>query len=251
MGIVVRKVAEIEWLTPPPGFFHKSFSALSLRRGGVSPPPYDTLNLGRSAGDFLDRVDENESRLARAIGLPGEPARAYLAHGDRCAVVERPGVYRGVDGLATSVRGLPLWLTVADCYAVFVEAGNWIGLLHCGWRGTAAGAVGVLARLLALRSGTPTSGMRAWIGPGIGSCCYPVGDDVAARFASEWITRRHGVAHLDLGGAIEMDLLAAGVVSGSLERSRLCTSCNPAILFSYRRDGPRSGRMAAVIWLPD
>lgn len=250
MGEIRRLRDAIGWIEPPAGWFRNALAALSLRHGGVSPPPFEGLNLGRSTGDDLDRVSRNELLLARALGLPGDPARAFLAHGASSAVVEGPGIVRGVDGLATRKRGLPLWLTVADCYPVYIESGDWIGLLHCGWKGTLAGAAEGLISLLEKRSATPRRAMRAWIGPGIGACCYPVGDEVACRFDSTRIDRRDGRSHLDLGAAVEADLIGAGLPGQSVDRSRLCTSCNPEIFFSYRRDGARSGRMAAVIWLP-
>lgn len=250
MGEIRRGRGEIAWLEPPANWFRNAICAISLRYGGVSPSPYATLNLGRSAGDAPEHVAANEERLRAAIAMPGDPARAFLAHGAECAVVQAPGIVRGVDGLATGAGALPLWLTVADCHPVFLEAGDWVGLLHCGWKGTAAGAIGVLVRLLEERAGAPAREMRAWIGPGIGRCCYPVGEEVAARFPPDCVERRAGRTRLDLGKAVRDGLIGAGLRPEWCDRSEICTSCNPESLFSYRRDGSRSGRMAAVIWLP-
>ena len=246
----IRFVSEIGWIAAPAGHLSTAQAVLSLRQGGVSPSPYASLNLGRSAGDDIEHVAENEARLARALGLPGEPARARLAHSTDVRIVDSAGVYGPYDGLLTCRRGLPLWLTVADCLPVFLasETGEWIGLLHCGWRGTASGCIASMIRRMVEASGKPASTIRAWLGPGIGPSCYPVGPDVAARFPAESVTRAEGGTHLDLGRAAEILLRDAGLLPASILRSALCTSCRPDLFFSYRRDGIRSGRMAAVVW---
>jgi len=238
----------VRWILPPDGWPREVHASLSLRSGGVSPHPFDTLNLGRSAGDDLDRVSENEAIWSRARGLPGPPARAKLAHGVDLLRIDRPGVYAPYDSLMTDRPGLPLWLTVADCYPVFLTGGAWVAVVHCGWRGAAAGAAGIAAREVASSSGLSLEAIHAWIGPGIGACCYPVGEDVAARFPRERVSPRGERLHLELGGAIEDDLRHNGLRPEWIARTQLCTSCRPDLFFSYRRDGPRSGRMAAVIW---
>ncbi len=249
MGHGFGSDGEIRWVAAPPGLLGAARAVLSLRSGGVSERPFGTLNLGHSAGDDLARVGENERRLAAALQLPGPPARARLEHGTRCIHVDAPGTYAPCDGLLTATSGLPLWLTVADCVPVFLTAGSdWIGLLHCGWRGTAAGAVQVMVDALAAASGVPPAGQSAWVGPGIGGCCYPVGADVAARFPREALSDVEGRIHLDLPFAITRALAAAGLARGNVDSAGLCTSCRGDLFFSYRRDGARSGRMAAVMW---
>lgn len=238
----------LRWIGPPHGWPSEVHAAVSLRTGGVSLPPFESLNMGHSAGDDLERVAENQQIWSRAIGLPGPPARAKLAHGCDVARVEAPGVYGSIDALITGRPGLPLWLTVADCVPVFLAAGNWIGLAHCGWRGTAEGAARNMARALAAASGIPAADAWGWIGPGIGACCYPVGEEVAARFTEDHLHRQNGRIHLDLVGAIAADLQGAGLRAERILRTSICTACHPEIFFSYRRDGARSGRMAAVIW---
>jgi hypothetical protein len=239
---------DVCWIGPAEGRLGEAHASLSLRSGGVSGPPFDTLNLGRSAGDDLVHVGENERIWVEARGLPGPPARLKLAHGVETIRVDRAGTYAPYDAILTGRRGLPLWLTVADCYPVFLAAGEWIALVHCGWRGAAGGAARLTARALADASGSPASEIRVWIGPGVGPCCYPVGEEVASQFSAGRVRTVAGRRHLDLGGAIADDLLGAGLDAERIDRSPLCTSCNPDLFFSYRRDGARSGRMAAVIW---
>ena len=239
----------IGWVRPPEGHLGDAHALLSTRTGGVSAPPFADLNLGRSAGDALESVTENETRLARAAGLAGPPARARLAHGTGVRIVDMPGIYGPTDGLLTSRERLPLWLTVADCLPVFLAgAEGWIGLLHCGWRGAAAGCVGSIVNEMVEASGRPASTIRAWIGPGIGASCYPVGPEVPGLFPQEAVDHAGGIPHLDLPRVAEIQLREAGLPDDSIARSGLCTSCRPDLFFSFRRDGPRSGRMAAVIW---
>ena len=114
----------IRCLAPPVGWLGGASALLSLRDGGISPPPFDTLNLGRSVGDAPELVSENENRLASCFGLPGSPARARLEHGTRCMRVTQPGTYGPLDALLTNLRNLPLWLTVADCLPVYLVADN-------------------------------------------------------------------------------------------------------------------------------
>ena len=224
------------------------YFALSLRSGGSSDHPFRSLNLGRSAGDDIERVEENERLWQIARGLPGPPARARLDHGTRSTRVDRPGVYGPFDALLTREFALPLWVTVADCYPVFLVAGDWIALLHCGWKGAAAGAIACTVEELSRASGVEPRRQLASVGPGIGPCCYPVGADVAARFPKQVVVEAPPVLRLDLGLAIHRGLWAAGLREERTDRSQLCTACRSDLFFSYRRDGARSGRMAAVIW---
>jgi YfiH family protein len=177
-------------------------------------------------------------------------AKAKLEHGVGWTTVESPGTYASHDALLTRVAGLPLWLTVADCLPVAFSAGAWVGLAHCGWRGTAGGLAAIVAVEIGARAATGIADVRAWIGAGIGECCYEVGPDVAARFPAETIHAAGDSMRLNLSRAVQISLMEAGVPAASIHASELCTACRADLFFSYRRDGPRSGRMAAVVWKP-
>jgi polyphenol oxidase len=248
MGYEFGSYGEIGWIGPAKGWFDETSAAVSLRAGGVSLPPFESLNLGRMSGDDPARVAENEGRWASARGIPTPYAKARLVHGTQCITVAASGIFDSCDGLLTDRSGLPLWITVADCVPLFVQAGAWIGLLHCGWRGTADGGCGRLVAALASASSLPGRNQRAWIGPGVGACCYPVGPQVAERFPPEVLRTEGGESRLDLAAAVCSDLLLAGLPARAVDSCGLCTSCRPDLFFSYRRDGARSGRMAAVVW---
>jgi YfiH family protein len=217
--------------------------AFSTRRGGVSEGPYESLNLGILTDDDRARVDENRALLAAEIGLERERvAMGWQVHGT--AIREWEGPPRAgeeldkVDGHATGVRALGLLVLVADCLPVALIGSGRAAMLHCGWRPLAGG---IVERALASFDEPPA----AAIGPGIGRCCYEVGDEVRARFAD-----LDGVAEgrmLDLRLVARRKLEAAGVTR--IEDVDLCTSCRPDLFFSHRRDGGVTGRQAGVAWL--
>jgi YfiH family protein len=138
----------------------------------------------------------------------------------------------------TSVGELGLMVLVADCVPVALVGHGCAAMLHCGWRPLADGLV---ERALGRFEEPPA----AAIGPGIGACCYEVGEEVLERFAD-----LEGVADgrmLDLAAVVRRKLEARGVTR--IEHVDLCTSCNPELFFSHRRDNGVTGRQAGIAWL--
>ncbi|MEZ4648772.1 MAG: polyphenol oxidase family protein [Candidatus Eisenbacteria bacterium] len=256
----------IRFTTSPDGHLEGCRAYVTQRTGGVSPPPFASLNLGTKVGDDPLHVRQNETRILEQLGVTA-PARASLVHGIHTAVVTGPGVVPETDALVTNVPGLPLALTVADCYPVAVSFGSWRGLAHCGWRGVAGGIVEELLRVLRLHAEGPA---RVWIGPGIGVCCYEVGTEVAVVFPhSVRLVAAHGASgevgagaadvgggvgvsaegggvHLDLAAEIARRLENAGVPRDGIVTSGICTACNTDVFFSHRAEGP-TGRMSAYL----
>jgi YfiH family protein len=141
-----------------------------------------------------------------------------------------------VDGHATSTMALSPLVLVADCLPVALSGPGGVAMLHCGWRGLAAGIIA--SGVFEVRADT------AAIGPGIGPCCFEVGEEVLARFEH----LGDGIAEgrmLDLPEVVERQLAAAGVAD--VERAGVCTSCEPELFFSHRRDQGETGRQAGVI----
>ena len=224
--------------------------AFSTRLGGVSEGPFESLNLGILTGDDPECVLENRSRLCRHAGAdPEQATMLWQRHGAR---VVRAKADRGVmtagfdhppgDALWTDERGLALMLITADCLPVAVARANGrepaLAVLHVGWRGLLEGVV--TAATKALGDGR----LVAAIGPGIGACCYQVGEEVAepfrSRFGAEVLVGRK----LDLYAATEKALVSAGCTA--VERVEMCTSCHPELFFSHRRDGPATGRQGVI-----
>jgi YfiH family protein len=223
--------------------------AFSTRNGGVSDGPYESLNLGILTDDDQQRVAENRRLLADDLGLdPAAVAMGWQVHGadildwDSAPAdggFARPGAeLTKVDGHATEVPGLGLLVLVADCLPVALIAPGRAAMLHCGWRGLAGG---IVERALESFDEPPA----AAIGPGIGRCCYEVGEEVLAEFAGF-----EGVADgrmLDLRAVARRKLEAAGV--SRIEDVDLCTSCRGDLFFSHRRDDGVTGRQGGIAWL--
>jgi YfiH family protein len=214
----------------------------TTRRGGVSEGPFASLNLGRRTGDEGARVEENRERLGKIAGPGwGRFARAIQVHGTRVRRVnDVPGAddpWEEADGHATALRDVPALVFVADCLPIALAARNGVAIVHAGWRGLADGIVA--EGLAALDADGP---IRAAIGPGIGPCCYEVGDEVRERFPAE---AAHG-RNLDLKLAARRALEAAGVQE--IHDAGLCTACDAERFFSHRRDQGTTGRQAGVVW---
>jgi YfiH family protein len=218
----------------------------TTRVGGVSEGPYASLNLGRKSGDEVERVDENRRIMCSAIGADLEKlALNYQVHSAR--VLQAAPAMRGehADGLWTDDQGLPILAMSADCLPiVLVRAGASepaVAVLHAGWRGLLEGIAAAGAQ--ALGGGTLT----AAIGPGIGPCCYEVGEEVAApfreRFGDDVVRDRR----LDLWTSAEHALRAAGVER--VDRFDRCTACEPETFFSHRRDAGRTGRQGVIAYV--
>ncbi len=238
---------------------------MTTRQGGVSAGPFATLNLSRGVPDEPAAVDENRRRVLRALGLEADRlVGAEQTHGDGVAVVGRSDGGRGVapgrppvpgvDALVTAELGLFLFVQVADCFplALFDADRRVVGLAHCGWRGTLAGLPGKLVRTMAEVFGCSPADLQAVIGPGIGPCCYEVGQDVVAQAmarlpAPEAATHsRAGRTFLDLPAAIIQQLGAAGVPVSRVSNCGLCTACNTGTFYSHRAEGGLTGRFWAI-----
>jgi polyphenol oxidase len=214
----------------------------STREGGVSEGPYRSLNLGILTDDEPDRVRENRRLLAGRAGVdPASMAMGRQVHGTQIAEWAGPSQapLREVDGHVTSTPGLGLLVLAADCLPVALAAPGRVGMVHCGWRGLADGILERAAAALDAPS-------AAAIGPGIGACCYEVGDEVAERFAAVPGALRGRM--LDLRAAAEAALRAAGVEQ--VDHVDLCTSCRSDLFFSHRRDRGVTGRQCGLAWIP-
>ena len=214
--------------------------AFSSRLGGVSEGRYASLNLGLRTDDEPDRVEENRRLLCAEVGADLERlALNRQVHGTLVRRAQPGDRSEHADGLWTDEPGLPMLAMSADCLPIALarrETGARsaaLAVLHAGWRGLADGVVA---------SGVEAVGGRvaAVIGPGIGPCCYEVGPEVAARFDGDLFEDRR----LDLWAGAERALRAAGVEE--VERTDICTSCNPDLYFSHRRDRGDTGRQGVI-----
>jgi YfiH family protein len=206
----------------------------TTRRGGVSEGPYASLNLGLWTNDDPERVRDNRE-LVRGLAGADRLAQGHQVHGNR-VVVDSDGV-EDADGQVTTRRGVAAVALVADCLPVALVAPEAVAMLHAGWRGLAGG---VLEEGVAALRAAGAERVEAAIGPGIGPCCYEVGDEVRAALATSGST-------VDLKAIARARLEAAGVAE--VHDCGLCTACDPIRFFSHRRDGGVTGRQAGLAWL--
>ena len=246
------QILKPEWPAPP-----GVRAAFALRSGGVSAPPFDSLNLGAHVGDEAEAVAENRRRLRTQLRLPEEPAWMEQVHGidvlDLDALAHG-GAARGVvsaDAALTRRAGRICTVQVADCLPVLLAArdGSAVAAAHAGWRGLAGGVLEATVQALAVEPGQ----LIGWLGPGIGAAHFEVGEDVrrafvthdAAAAAAAFTSNQRGRWQCNLAALARARLAALGVAA--VFGGEWCTYADAARFFSYRRDG-RCGRMAALIW---
>jgi hypothetical protein len=244
-----------------PGPFHAVFTT---RVGGESAGPYASLNLDGRSDDDPQIVQKNLSRLEHILnagtgcgyrlvspmqvhGLRVVGAAEYVAGSERDGIHGRGGA--PCDGLTLHPeidRGLAPLLLFADCLPVLLVGEVDVAVVHGGWRGILGGIVHEGARAM---TGPPG---LAFIGPSIGPCCFSVAADVAnafaGRFGPQVVAGSPGSLRVDLWAAAERSLAELSVGPSQIVNPRLCTACNRDLFYSYRADGPVTGRQGCVAW---
>jgi polyphenol oxidase len=239
-----------------------SIMAFSVRTGGCSPPPFESLNFSVSQGDALENVQCNYTTLAKCLGIEADRiVTCRQVHEDSVEVIDAlPQIPPRADAIITSSPGIYPAIKTADCLPILLldPIRRVAGAIHSGWRGTVLRITRKVVRIMKSRYGTNPTDLVAGLGPAIGPCCYEVDEVVLKPFhqgfpqAEQFIIRsKSGVRskesfRLDLVGANRFELIQEGVPSTNIHSTELCTSCNSALFFSYRRDGVKSGRHLAL-----
>lgn len=220
----------------------------STREGGFSEGAFESLNLGLLTGDDREVVIRNRRRLASTAEVdPHDVAMGWQVHGTdlhewderdpNTAFLDPQGGHLKVDGHITRNPELALLVLVADCLPVAIAGGGSVAMIHCGWRGLAGGLIRKAAERMQAEG--------AAVGPGIGQCCYEVGQEVLDAFVGyEEIAAGR---MLNLRAIAEQQLRAAGIQQ--VEHVDYCTSCHPELFFSHRRDNGVTGRQGGMAWL--
>ena len=250
-----------QWPAPP-----QVQAVCTTRHGGVSHPPYDSMNLGLHVGDAPDDVQANRAQLRERLGA--RPVFLDQVHGTSTVYVghETPDACRA-DGALTRETDLACTVMVADCLPILLcdRQGLQVAALHAGWRGLAGmGGVGIVEQglqrfrqLAPVKPGDEAIELIAWLGPCIGPHAFEVGDEVRAAFADGdaqacgyFVAGAPGKWWADLAGLARLRLRRQGVeaVYGNDGTMEWCTVNQRSRFFSHRRDGV-SGRMAACIWI--
>ena len=241
--------------------------AVSTRHGGVSVPPYDSMNLALHVGDDASDVVENRRRFLGLLGLDSDRLTTpEQIHGDNIVRVGEAEAGRGrlsyadaipeTDALMTDVPGIPLMLCFADCTPIllFDPVHRAAAIAHGGWKGTVRSIAAKTVRAMGDAYGTRPEDCFAGIGPAIGPCCYEVGGEVAdefrkafPQFAEFFLLEEKGKIRLDLWQANRLQLEDAGILPEHIDVAGVCTSCHARTFYSYRAEGPTIGRIAAVM----
>jgi polyphenol oxidase len=269
-----RALARLGWLV----------HAFSTRPGGESVlAGKRVLNLGFTEWDERTRVQSNREKFMAAVGAKQMPLVALRQiHSDVLHLVAAvPEAALQGDALATRTQGLLLGVQTADCVPILLADTRHraVAAIHAGWRGTLARIAAKTLGRMRMEFGTKPRDIIAALGPAIGRCCYEVGPEVAQAFAMQfpkaaewfdgpfaqlasgeeplnlpWMTMMppgHTPlplrVNLDLHAANRWQLLDAGVPAAQIAVSELCTACRTDLLFSYRREGAKTGRLMAVI----
>lgn len=191
------------------------------------------------AADGDQKGDSARVSVSDELGIPSQWATVTQVHGDRVLRVDRPGVAGKADGLWTDRPELPVAVLTADCFGVVLVAPGAVGVAHAGWRGVRSSVPSLLHDEMSAAGHAPD---RAYVGPGIGACCFEVGPEVAEEFPGGLRETTWGTESVDL----------VSVIDRQLDRTEVfhlggCTM-HESLWFSHRRDATRQ-RMAAIGWL--
>jgi len=225
----------------------------TTRAGGVSPPPFDTFNLGDHVGDDPAAVAANRARLAAAIGLPGDRVVwMNQVHGDRVEVVDGPrdGAFDDTDAVVTRMPRLALAVVTADCVPVLMADAR-AGVAAAVHAGRVGAQRGVVARAVEamVGLGAHVGDISVLLGPAVSGRNYEVpaamADEVEKTLPGSRTTTSRGTPGLDLRAGIACQLRGLGITSIDIDPR--CTVADPS-LFSHRRDAP-TGRLASLVWM--
>jgi len=237
--------------------------AFSTRIGGVSPAPFDSLNLGNPGGhsiaDCADNISANCQRLLDAAGCQGRRLRqARQVHGRGVVEVGADGGTDNdapADALLSDDPGCVVSVRIADCAPILLasEDGMLVAAVHAGWRGVIAGVIGAAVDAMRARLGGRVDGVVAAVGPCIGVDAFEVGPEVVDVFRKAFPHSpplrpgADGKGFVDLAAAVRRRLIDAGVDPRRIDVGELCTFAGRDEFFSHRRENGRTGRMAAII----
>lgn len=257
-------------------------AGFTTRQGGVGSTPYASLNCAYHVGDDPADVLNNRKLVAEKLGFPLESwTCGEQVHGKHVAVItaeergkgllDRQSALQDTDGLVTNVPGVLLTSFYADCVPLYFydPVQQAVGLAHAGWKGTVAGIAESMVEKMEQEYGSRRQDIHAAIGPSIGDCCYEV-DEAVMQHVRVWLDHSSGndeykdsasnpvyrpagndKTMLNLKECNRHIMMKAGILPDHIECTTWCTSCNPELFFSYRKENGITGRMASWIGLEE
>lgn len=259
----------IKFITIPSWLEQGVDIAFSSRLGGVSADPFASLNLGLHVGDIQEKVLENRRRIMSVFNqdinrmvccrqIHGSQVAIISSQNRGCGSIALEDSLDGIDGMVTDLKGLYMATFYADCIPVFIfdPVKKCIGMAHSGWKGTMSRIAVKTVKILEQEFGCSPKNMEAFIGPGIGPCCFEIQAELAANATAEFsefrdiiIKEKNGRYTWDLQRTIQQMLAASGLNPDNIIRASLCTSCHNDLFYSYRKEKGITGRMGAILGL--
>lgn len=244
--------------------------AFTTRCGGVSQPPFDSLNLSSKAGDSQFNVRENISRLSGKLSIKEDLFFLDQVHGNKVLTVGENSANmddRQFDSAISKSQNLPLAIVTADCLPLLIydPERKAIGAVHAGWRGTSCGIVEKTIIAMKTNFDCSVKDMVVAMGPSIGPCCYEVDKLVLDAFlqrgergVEEWSSASESSLKdsekrwsFNVSEANRVQLLRLGIKEKNISSQSDCTCCRGDLFFSYRRDGAKTGRLGAIIMMKE
>ena len=240
-------------------FSKNILNAVFTRQGGVSPEPWNSLNLSISVGDDPARVAENRVHAFNSLGRsPASLHDVWLVHGTDIIFADAPCPLdqptQKADILFTDNPEVSLFMRFADCVPLLFHdpKKHVIGISHAGWMGTVKGVAEVSVQAMQERYGSDPRDIVAGIGPSISVDHYEVGEEVAAQFRDKYcdeseqvLHTRDGSIYLDLWAANALHLKKMGVEQ--IQISGFCTACHLDDWYSHRAEKGKTGRFGALL----
>ena len=257
------------WITIPVRDKINGKALFTTRHGGVSSPPYDSLNLSFQRDDSKENVMKNFELLSESTGIPMEyMVLTRQVHGSDITVVNKEHCGMGLlrdrtfgesDGLVTADRNVALVTFHADCAPVYLYdcSKNVIGLIHSGWRSTLLKISAKAVKIMKEEFNCNSSDICAVIGPCIHKCCFEVGADVYEKFLETFpnctgaLVNIDGKFRIDLVNLIISTLTGEGLSRGNIHDVNRCTVCENELFFSHRGGRGLSGTGAALFMMMD
>lgn len=238
-------------------------AGFSTRNGGISRPPFNSLNLGTETEDQSTNVEGNRATFTRAFNLsPHQLLTVKQVHGDDVLLIdqENPDLCHfldlKVDAIVTNQPGIMIGILTADCLPILIwhEEKKIAAVIHAGWRGAANGLIAKVIQTIHATFDCPAAELHAAIGPGIGAHNYEVDRPVRDAFRQGtgfWneISKETKLAHwqLNIPLSCQLQLEQSGLKPQHIEVAKQCTCCHPELFFSHRRDNGVTGRQIGFI----
>ena len=237
--------------------------AIFTRRGGVSPSPWESLNMGATVGDELSRVQENRRRALELLDRTTTSVYdVWQVHSAKVAIARHPEsalvTHQEADAILTDQPGITLMMRFADCVPIFLydPIRRVVGIVHAGWLGTVRRTVGLAVGAMQEHFLSKRDNVTAAIGPSIGAHHYPVGIEVVEKVqeafgedAPSLLRVQDSEVQFDLWAANRLILEQSGI--HQIEIAGLCTACQLDDWFSHRGEHGKTGRFGAIIALED